>query len=56
MTKPYDYDDTDDDYDHKNNRYTVADTAPVACVPSSFFFFAFSILLLSLCIVLPSLF
>ena len=30
MTKPYDYDDTDDDNDLKKNSYTAADAAPGA--------------------------
>ena len=37
MTKPYDYNDTDDDYDHKNASYTAAGAAPGASVPCSLF-------------------
>ena len=37
MTKPYDYDDTDDDHDFKNDSYTAAGAAPGASVPCSLF-------------------
>ena len=32
MTKPYDYDDTDDCNDHKNDSYTAAGAAPGASI------------------------
>ena len=37
MTKPYDYDDTDDNNDHKNDSYTAAGAARGARVPCSMF-------------------
>ena len=36
MTKPYVYDDADDDTDHKNDSYTAAGGATGASVPCSY--------------------
>ena len=41
LTKPYDYDDPDDNNDHKHDSYTAAGAAPGASVPRSLFLVIF---------------